>query len=123
MCTDCVIRQEEVQRQWLSTKFPVPPRLKQKEGKPGFLIDRALQSSDCFCRGLRVITLTGIPVHRIPAGCRGTVVFEEADGIFIVRWDSGKVIIHERESYLASVKELGYAEFEQNMQSQKRSAN
>lgn len=122
MCTDCVIRQEEVQRQWLSVNFPIPPFLKQQV-KKNVLEDRALSSSDCACRGLRVMTLSGIPAYGVPRGCRGTVVFEEADGIFVIRWDTGKVIIHERNFYLTSIKELGYAEFEQKRKAPRSRAN
>lgn len=106
MCINCILTHEDNQRDWLSMNLPVAQKTQTTSSVDG---DTELVPSLCNCRGLRVLTRFGL--RNIQAGTRGTVVFEEHDGVFIVRWDSGRLSIFERNEF-SQLSCLGYTELD-----------
>lgn len=107
MCSHCIEHQEQSQRNWLSVMLPVLPA-DQALGTS----DTALRTSTCDCRGLRAIAPFGLSKFNVRSGTRGTVVFEEQDGIFVVRWDNNVISIHDRDHFFSRVKLIGFSELD-----------
>ena len=49
----------------------------------------------------------GISGLTVPRSIGGTIIFEDYDGLFTVRWDSQQITVHQREQFKKNVYRIG----------------
>ncbi len=108
MCQNCDLKTLEDQRSWLQIKLP--DSLNQQASR--FKSDSVAQLGTCNCKGSRVWTKHPLPDLgmsgiTVPSSVGGTIIFEDSDGLFTVRWDNKRITLHQGEHFNSSVYRIG----------------
>jgi hypothetical protein len=69
----------------------------------------------CPCKGVRVWTKEGFASHgiqkiNVPANTGGTIIFEDIDGMYAIRWDNFQITMHFRNEFIRKIICIGHSE-------------
>lgn len=109
MCQNCDLKTVEDQRSWLQIKLPDSLRTQPTSTLKG---DSIAPPNNCGCKGSRVWTRQPLPDLGmaqliVPRGVGGTIIFEDCDGLFTVRWDNQRITVHQGEQFKKNVHRIG----------------